>query len=50
MMRYLHVTKEQLINIVSPIDDLFKKGEIGGKMHCRNDNLKKHVVEPINNQ
>gem|GEM_PF-5333381 len=27
-MRYLHVRKEQLINIVSPIDDLWKKGGI----------------------
>lgn len=27
-MRYLHVRKEQLVNIVSPLDDLFKKGGI----------------------
>lgn len=26
--RYLHVRKEQLVNIVSPIDDLYKKGGI----------------------
>ena len=24
--RYLHVKKEQLVNIVSPLDDLWKKG------------------------
>jgi site-specific recombinase XerD len=28
-MRYLHVRKEQLVNITSPIDDIWKKGEIG---------------------
>jgi site-specific recombinase XerD len=27
-MRYLHARKEQLANIVSPLDDLFKKGGI----------------------
>ncbi|MDQ6761476.1 MAG: tyrosine-type recombinase/integrase [Bacteroidota bacterium] len=27
-MRYLHVRKDQLVNIVSPLDDLFKKGGI----------------------
>ncbi|MDB5190464.1 MAG: tyrosine-type recombinase/integrase [Segetibacter sp.] len=27
-MRYIHVRKEQLVNIVSPIDDIFKKGNI----------------------
>ncbi len=27
-MRYLHVRKEQLVNIVSPLDDLIKKGGI----------------------
>lgn len=27
-MRYLHVRKEQLVNIASPIDDLWKKGGI----------------------
>ena len=27
-MRYLHVGKEQLVNIVSPLDDLWRKGEI----------------------
>ncbi len=27
-MRYLHVRKEQLVNIVSPFDDLFRKGAI----------------------
>jgi integrase/recombinase XerD len=26
--RYLHVRKEQLVSIVSPIDDLYKKGGI----------------------
>ena len=26
--RYLHVSKQQLVNIVSPFDDLFKTGEI----------------------
>ena len=26
--RYLHVSKKQLINIVSPLDDLFKKENI----------------------
>ena len=26
--RYLHVRKEQLVNIVSPLDDLYKKGGI----------------------
>ncbi len=26
--RYLHVSKQQLVNIVSPLDDLFKKGKI----------------------
>ncbi len=27
-MRYLHVRKDQLVNIISPLDDLFKKGGI----------------------
>ncbi|MEO6347678.1 MAG: tyrosine-type recombinase/integrase [Aquaticitalea sp.] len=27
-MRYLHVRREQLVNIASPLDDLFKKGGI----------------------
>ncbi len=27
-MRYIHVRKELLVNIVSPIDDIFKKGNI----------------------
>jgi site-specific recombinase XerD len=27
-MRYIHVRKEELVNVVSPIDDLFKKGGI----------------------
>ena len=27
-MRYLHVRREQLVNIPSPLDDLFKKGGI----------------------
>ena len=26
--RYLHVRKEQLVDVVSPIDDLYKKGGI----------------------
>lgn len=26
--RYLHVKKEQLVNIISPIDDLLEKGKI----------------------
>ncbi len=26
--RYLHVSKKQLVNIISPFDDLYKKGEI----------------------
>ena len=26
--RYLHVRKEQLINIVSPLDDIWKKGNV----------------------
>jgi site-specific recombinase XerD len=26
--RYLHVKKEQLVNIVSPIDDLWEKGKL----------------------
>jgi len=26
--RYLHVSKQQLVNIVSPLDDLYKKGKI----------------------
>ncbi len=27
--RYLHVSRQQLVNITSPLDDLFKKGKIG---------------------
>lgn len=27
-MRYLHVRKEQLVNITSPLDDIYQKGEI----------------------
>jgi site-specific recombinase XerD len=26
--RYLHVSKKNLVNIISPLDDLFKKGKI----------------------
>ena len=26
--RYLHVAKAQLVNVVSPLDDLWKKGNI----------------------
>jgi len=42
-MRYLHVRKEQLVNIVSPLDDLFKKDGIEWQSNCRNDNLKKRI-------
>jgi len=28
-MRYLHVRKEQLVNVTSPPDDIWKKGGIG---------------------
>jgi integrase/recombinase XerD len=38
-MRYLHVRKEQLVNITSPIDDLWKKGGIDWRRDCRNNNL-----------
>jgi site-specific recombinase XerD len=27
--RYLHVSKHQLVNVTSPLDDLFKKGKVG---------------------
>ncbi len=27
-MRYLHVRKEELVNIASPLDDFWKKGGI----------------------
>jgi site-specific recombinase XerD len=26
--RYLHVRKENLVNIMSPLDDIFKKGKL----------------------
>ena len=26
--RYLHVTKQQLVNIISPLDDLWRSGKI----------------------
>lgn len=40
--RYLHVNKKELVNILSPFDDLWKKKRLTGKISrsdCPNDNL-----------
>ncbi|NNV57658.1 tyrosine-type recombinase/integrase [Limnovirga soli] len=42
---YLHVAKMQLVNITSPFDDLWKKGNINGKKKLRH-----YLVEKTHNK
>jgi hypothetical protein len=39
--RYLHVRREQLVNLVSPLDDIWKQGNLECYIHCCNQQSNK---------